>query len=512
MQLVTKQDYQFKTDPFLHQEKEFLETRDRDVYAHLWEMGTGKSKIVLDTAAWLYSQGKIRCLAVIAPNDVHRNWIDKEAGEHLPDFVNPVTACWHSEMLAAQRKRYERLFDPKVSGLRVVAFNVEAFRTGGRANKELKRVLTLFPTLLAVDESTTIKTPGAQRTKSINVLAKHAKYRRILDGTPITQGPLDLYSQFKFLDDNILGFSNFTSFKHHFGEWKKEKDWRRDVEYEVLTGYKNLDQLTQLIAPHSSRILKRECVDLPEKTYVTREVEMTAEQAHIYDEVLDSTVAELERGTVTVENVLVRLVRLQQIVGGFLHTEEGGLQPLFDWKENPRIQALLAAVKQCHGKVIIWSRYVHEIKAIQTALDATFGRGSTGVYYGEVPKEQRADVRARFQGEWVSFDAQTNERLVTPVPQDQQLRFFVGQQSSGGRGLTLTAADTVIYYSNEFSLGTRLQSEDRAHRIGQTKPVLYIDLMTPGTIDLKIVRALVAKKEVADLIMQDGPVAWLRAA
>ena len=503
--LITEEDFEYKTNPYAHQAKAFKISRDAEDYALLMEMGTGKTKVIIDTAAWLYAQGKINFLLVVAPNEVHKNWILREVPAHLPDWVPRRTAIWSSDMKAKDMKAYNRLWDERFDGLRILAVNVEAFgvqerwwraKRGGpmKFGSEVNKILNAFKVLFAVDESSKIKTPGARRTKRLWALGKKGYYRRILTGTPVTNSPLDLYAQFRFLNHKYLGFSNFYSFKHHYAEWRTEKNWKADKDYEVCTGFKNIDELTDRLDQVAFRVTKKECLDLPEKVYTRRFVAMSDEQRKIYTKLRDDSLLALKDEEFRVTNVLTRMLRLQQVLGGWVPDMDnpGTVEPIFDDpKKNPRIKAIIDVAEESSSKVIIWARFRSEIVAITNILNSVYGQGTAVSFYGDVKTADRNEAIDSFQDE------------------DSKVRFFVAQQHSGGYGLTLTAASYVIYYSNDFSLEARLQSEDRCHRIGQKNPVTYIDLECLGTIDTRIINTLREKKKLADTITRDDPSTWL---
>jgi len=494
---IETEDYLWKTDPYKHQRKVFLRSRDEEAFAYLMGMGTGKTKVTIDVAAWNYKIGTINCLLVIAPNGVHRNWTrydDFNPGEcqvHMPDWTDYKAIHWVSpnDIRAQHKKDLEAFFDPEWKGLRVISMNVEAFRDSTKcpAAKFVRLLINSFNILVAVDESSKIKTPGAKRTRALTVLARHCTMRRILTGTPVTNGPLDIYSQFQFLGGNLLGFDNFFSFKHYFAAWVKqtfEDKAGRKREFEELVGYRNIDELNALIDAHSFRITKEECLDLPPKIFQTRYVELSPKQRKHYNTIAERSLIELDNGEeMSIQNVLTKALRLQQVVGGFLPTEElGETTPIED--SNARILVMKDIIEETEGKVIIWARFRPELALIEQTLRKEFGADAVVSYHGGVDKE-------------------TREKNVNAF-QKGVARFFVGQQHSGGYGLTLHAASDVIYFSNDFSLEARLQSEDRAHRIGQTKAVNYTDIECLGTIDSKIIAALRAKLNLADMVTRDS--------
>jgi len=523
---LTQSDYQYKTEPYAHQHEAFLLSRDEEAFALLMEMGTGKSKVIVDTSAWLYGCGNIDALVVVAPNGVHTNWTLKEVPVHMPDHIPVVSGYWVASPRKHERAALENLFKQESGPLRVVAMNIEALSTK-KGTAFLRRLLNTFRTLLTVDESSRIKTPGVARTRNLVNLGKFASYRRILTGTSITQGPLDLYAQYAFLNRHIIGHSTFTSFKSHFALYERRKVNNKRGFYDALVSYRNLSELTDLIRPVTYRKLKKDCLDLPQKIYEVYPVELSKEQRRIYDDALKKTVVELRRsegmsddatlfdaenfedeilkylqsdGTKTqIKNALTRLLRLQQIVGGFFTDEEGKVHAIDE--KNARVDALMNVIDETQAKWIIWARFRPEIAAIAEALREKYGRGSVVEYHGGVEDDDRTEAVARFQGERHHVNAKTGEHRIEPVDLSDQARFFVGQPRSGGIGITLTAAEYVAYFSNDFSLETRLQSEDRAHRIGQKKNVTYVDLQAAGTIDDRITSILLDKQRLSDTVL-----------
>ena len=460
-------DFMFKTKPFEHQRKAFYMSRDKKAFGLLMEQGTGKTKVIIDNAAYLYGKGEITTLVVIAPNGVHRNWIDKEIPEHMPDWCPVKSVYYYSGMRKKQEEKFkETMFAEDC--LRVFAFNVEAFVSNNAASL-MNKILFGNKALLVVDESSRIKRPGAKRTKIITRFSKMAEYRRILTGTPVTKGPEDVYSQFKFLDPNILGYDSFYSFKARYcimGGYENKQ----------IVSYQNVPELTKNIEGHSFRVLKKDCLDLPSKIYQRHYVELSPKQQKLYNEMKKEFIAELEGETISAPEAITRLLRLQQIVCGWFPTDE---QVVPIEEKNIRLQALLEILSDIDSKVIIWARFKADLKAIERAL------GDTAVaYHGDVSNDQRAMAVERFQN-------------------DDNIRYFIGQPQSGGIGLTLTAASYAIYYSNSFDLEIRLQSEDRCHRIGTKNNVTYIDIECRKTIDKKIITALRTKKSLADSVNKD---------
>lgn len=460
-------DFMFKTRPFDHQRKAFYLSRDKESFALLMEQGTGKTKVVLDNAAYLYGKGKITALVVIAPNGVHRNWLSKEIPDHMPEWCPTKSVYYHSGMTKKETEAFDEVL-AETEMLKVFSFNVEAF-VSDKATNFMKRVLLSNEVMLVVDESSRIKRPGAKRTKIITKFSNMAKYRRIMTGTPVTKGPEDIYSQFKFLDHQILGYDSFYSFRARYCIMG-------GFENKQIVSYQNIDELTRNIEGHSFRVLKKDCLDLPEKIYQRHPVDLSQKQRKLYNQLRKDFIAELEGEQIDAPEAITRLLRLQQIVCGWFPMEEE-VKPIDE--KNPRLQALLDILSDIECKVIIWARFKADLRVIERAL------GELAVaYHGDVSNDQRAIAVERFQN-------------------DPKIRYFIGQPQSGGIGLTLTAAECAIYYSNSFDLETRLQSEDRCHRIGTKNNVTYIDLESPKTIDTKIIKALRSKKSLADIVTKD---------
>tara|TARA_R100000700_G_C3177817_1_gene153182 strand:+ start:2168 stop:3733 length:1566 start_codon:yes stop_codon:yes gene_type:complete len=459
-------DYMFETKPFEHQRRAFYMSRDKSNFALLMEQGTGKTKIIIDTAAYLYANSKITALVIIAPNGVHRNWLRNEIPFHLPEWC-PRKAVYYSASM--RKKEMEEWADMQKSSdsLKIFSFNVEGF-VSKKAQGLITTIMRSENVLLVVDESSRIKRPGAKRTKFITQIGKEAKYRRILTGTPVTKGPEDVYSQFKFLDPYILGYESFYSFRARYCVMG-------GYENKQIIAYNNIDELTKSIEGHSYRVLKKDCLDLPDKIYQRAYVDLSDAQRRLYNTMKDDWVADYQEDTIEAPEAITRLLRLQQITCGWFPSDE----PVPIDEKNPRLELLKELLSDIDGKVIIWARFRADLRAIESEL------GELAVaYHGGVSNDDRAHAVDAFQN-------------------DPKIKYFVGQPQSGGIGLTLTAASYAIYYSNSFDLEVRLQSEDRCHRIGTTNNVTYIDIEANRTIDKKIIKALRDKKSLADMVTKD---------
>jgi len=475
-------NYKFKTKPYDHQLTALEKSWNKETYAYFMEMGTGKTKVLIDNLAMLYDKGKVNGALIIAPKGVVGTWYSNELPTHLPDHIENVTVLWQANINKKQQDSLDTLFS-EGEGLHIIIMNVEAFSTD-KGKEFASKFLSCHETLMVIDESTTIKNPSAKRTKSILSLAKDAKYRRIMTGSPVTKNPLDLFSQCYFLDPFHLDFSSYYAFRNRYAEMKTLHMHGRSIQ--VVDSYKNLDELSVQLKTFSYRVLKEDCLDLPDKIFIKRQISLTPDQRKLYDQMKKQALAILEGKVSSTQNALTQLMRLQQITCGHFTDDNGSTQPV----ANNRIAELMDILEDVEGKAIIWAHYQYDIKNIIKEVEKVYGPGSVVDYYGLTPKEVRQDHIKSFQD-------------------DPKCRFFIGTPATGGYGITLTAANTVIYYSNGYDLEKRLQSEDRAHRLGQKKPVLYIDINAEDTVDEKIVKALRKKINIASEVLGEELRSWI---
>ena len=474
--------YKFKTNPYKHQLDALETSWNREVYALFMEMGTGKTKVLIDNMSMLYDKGKIDGALIVAPKGVIGTWFKQEIPAHLVDHVEKKTILWQSLINKKQQEKLNTLFEID-EDLHILIMNVEAFSTT-KGLKFAEKFINSHKTLMAVDESTTIKNPKAKRTKNIIRISKQAKYRRILTGSPVTKNPLDLYTQCEFLDPYLLDFQSFYAFRNRYAEMKTANFYGRSVQ--IITKFRHLDELANKLKPFSYRVLKEDCLDLPPKTFMKREIELTPEQQEVYSQMKKMALAFFNGKAVTTATALTQIMRLQQITCGHFTADDGSIQDI----KNNRLSELMDVLNEIEGKVVIWAHYQHDVKKIIKEIQKVHGPGSVVDYYGLTPQDLRDQNREAFQN-------------------DSKVRFLVGTPSTGGYGITLTAASTMIYYSNGYDLEKRLQSQDRIHRIGQKKPVTYIDIIAEDTVDNKIVKALRKKINIASAVMGEELRDWI---
>jgi SNF2 family DNA or RNA helicase len=447
------------------------------------EMGTGKSKVLIDNMSILYDKGLINGALIIAPKGVYKNWFDSEIPTHMADHIEKTMVLWESSAGKSKEKELNTLFKSSYD-LHILVMNVEALSTK-KGKQFAEKFLSCHKTLMAIDESTTIKNPGAARTKNIIALGKNVLYKRILTGSPVTKSPLDLYTQCWFLDPWLLDQQSYYSFRTRYALTRKIMVNGRQIE--IVVGYRNLGELSEKIKPFSHRVLKDDCLDLPPKTYMKRNIQLTEEQQKVYKQMKEIALATLNGKLTTTHNVITQLMRLHQITCGHFKSDDGQTQKI----ANNRLDELMDVLSEMEGKAVIWAHYRYDIESIVEAITKEYGEKSVVTYYGDTSTEDRQKAIKLIQDP------------------KSEVRFIVGTPQTGGYGITLTGASTMIYYSNGYDLEKRQQSEARIDRIGQEKPMTYIDIIAEGTVDEKIVKALRTKVDIATQIMGEELKEWI---
>ena len=476
-------NYKFKTKPYAHQLKALEMSWDRPYFAYFMEMGTGKSKVLIDNISMLYDNGKINGVLIVAPKGVVKNWYESEIPTHLVDHIEHKTVLWQSNINQKQQKKLNTLFETG-EDLHILIMNVEALSTK-KGVDFAEKFLFSHRSMMAIDESTTIKNPEAKRTKNICKLGLSTKYNRILTGSPVTKSPLDLYKQCDFLMPELLGHSSYYSFRTRYAVMRTANFGGRSVQ--IVVGYRNLNELSEKLKPFSYRVLKDDCLDLPKKTYMKRTVSLTTEQSKAYRQMKEMALASFNGKMMTTATVLTQLMRLQQITCGNFVADDGTMVDL----DTNRIPELMDLLDEVEGKVVIWAHFQKDVNRIIKEISKKYGENSYVDYYGKTLQEDRQKNIKKFQ------DPRS------PV------RFFIGTTQTGGYGITLTAASTMVYYSNGYDLEKRQQSEARIDRIGQTKPMTYVDIICEDTVDDRIVQALRKKVDIATQIMGEELKAWI---
>ena len=478
--------FEFKLKPFEHQDNYLRAAFRKRVDAILFDMGLGKTKVTLDTAAMLAYMGKIDGLIVFAPKGVYANWETTELPKHMSPSVKYKAVLWKglsskknvNELMPIMKHEDDILHIFIVNYDAVITekgrYTIDAFMNGHKS------------VMVVCDESTKLKNPQAKRTKELIKIGSRAACKRILTGSPITKSPLDFYSQALFLGKECLGFSNFYAFRNRYAVLKDVTTFG-GASFKQVVGFQNLEELSDKIETFSHRIMKEECLDLPDKTYLTRMFELSDEQKQYYNELADTMMLDLADDMVSVTIALTKLLRLRQICCGYCPTDQGEMLQI----ANKRLDTLMECIEEIDGKIIIWAYFIPDIEKIVAALEKEYGKESVVTYYGATSLEDRTANINKFEN-------------------DPRCRFFVANPKVGGMGITLNAAKYAIFYNADYNLEDRMQAEARNYRIGQKEHIFYIDIVARNTVEEGIIESLVNKYELATEVLRDKLLEWLK--
>lgn len=540
--MIHESQYQFKLKPLPFQKVGFDIMCRSKYYANLMDLGLGKTKLTLDTASFMWQNGWVDALLVFGNAGSYSNWVGA-CEEHIPDEVNWVCGIWSSKKTKKQKEALRTLLYKTYEKRTLVIFVVNIEAMSHKSGIEL--VLTFldhFPKKVfgVVDESTTIGNPSSARTKAMMKVRDKCIVRRILTGSAIDNSPFNAYSQFEFLSPGCLGFHSFVSFKNYYSKGtgkvtmdrnaistlvqKFEEDVRRglprryvpsmiggmqDIEavksmigednwdylrsrcktlrmFNTQVEYQNLDDLRARMAKISYIVKKEGNVDLPPQLPdVIRYVDMTPEQEKIYNDLKENCIAQLsEESVVSVRVAITKLLRLHQVACGHTKSDDGVVTRI----PNNRITSLLDGLEETTGRVIIWNHFVDNIKEIYDAISEKYGPDSVMHYYGETSEEDRELVKKYFK--------RGGEK--------EGLRFLVANAGTGGYGNNFTAATYNFYFGYSFDNNIHHQTRDRTYRIGQTESPSYVYLACPDTVDMKILKALRSKTEIATYLTPEN--------
>lgn len=462
--------YRYKTKPYPHQKAGLMKVFSRNAFALFMEMRTGKSKITVDYASSHHMMGNVDSVVVVCPYSIRRNWED-EIRTHSPYDA-------HTHILDTSKpKEFDRWVNSP-HPFRWLVVGVESLGAGSAKNYVERFLLTTTKGFMVIDESHKIKNPSANRSFECVRLGRMAERRAILTGTSVANGPLDLFMQFEFLDPNIIGVGDYYSFRNRYAIMGGYGD-------KQVIGYQNMPELMEIISPFVYQVARKDVFDLPPVVETIRGVKMSKGQVDLYRSMAKKKFVNTDSGILTVQTVLEKMLRLQEISGGVVSYENPGGKPKYIKKRiegaNPKITEMMSVLEEIEGSVIVWCAYREEIDMVVEALSKEYGRDQVVEIHGGI-------------------DSNTRHTNVYEKFQTKQSRFIVGVATVGGVGLKMSAAETVIYYSNTFNYVDRVQSKDRTQSSDQTKSVLYIDLVCEGTVDEVILEALKNKQDVSEYV------------
>lgn len=437
----------------------------------LFEMGCGKTLTAIAIAGAGYQMGKVERLLIVAPTSVVAVW-----PKELQEYAKFKYTC--KTLLGEKKQRIKQIDDLlkfPFKALKVAVINYES-----TWRPEILEKLKEFDAdMVIADESQRIKTYDAAQSKAMHELGDQARYKLILSGTPVQTAAIDIWSQYRFLDKTVFG-DNFFKFRGRYaimGGYGNKK----------IVGYKDLEGLIKKEHSIAFRVTKDEALDLPEQTFETRKIQFNQKEKNLYERIKKDSYAELDGGGhITATTVLTRLLRLQQLAGGFLVQDDAQKPQLVS---RAKLDALADIIEDyvigSGKKLVIFARFIAEVKAIMELANKVLPKELKQVaIYGDIKKEDRGDIVKQFQ-------------------EDPKTVLFIGQIDTAGTGITLTAADTCVYYSKNFNYATYSQSLSRIHRIGQRNCCTYIDLEIEGTIDELISKALSRKEDMAKTVVDN---------
>lgn len=457
---------------YRHQSEHVAKHWDKQAWGLWHDLGLGKTATVLHHCRQLFHNRLVDCVVVIAPAECYLNWL-KEIPKHVPEMS---AVAWESGYV---RRSENHLVWLHVQKYPVFVVNVEALsRDKPTVWKYLMNFVKGRKFTLIVDESSCIKNPKAKCTVNIAKLGRHATYRRALNGVPGIESPFDVWSQLEFLRPGCTGY-NYFMFTKSYGIW--ERQYYGPRSFDKVVGYRRIEDVRRLLEEHGDFLRKSECLDLPEKLYQTYHVQLPAEIMKVYAEMRKHQVALLPKeggaSVLAAENALDLAVKLHDIATGFIKRDDDTIE----WLTDHKVRKLVELLKTIKGQAIIYCSSRPTIAKLSEVLHQEFPLVVAEIH-GGVSMDERPEIIEKFQ--------------------KGQIDYLICNQSTAGRGITLTAASYVIYFRNGYSLERRVQSEDRAHRIGQDKNVTYIDVVCDGTIDERVVSALERKLDVASILLK----------
>jgi SNF2 family DNA or RNA helicase len=471
-------------------------------FALFMEMRTGKTATILAEFMTRVAAGELDLLLVTAPAGAYRTWAEEVEKHVAEEWAARIRVhIWSAGATKAQEEMLKEFMGHP--GPRILMVNVEALSRVKRARELCVKFMSMGRTMFVVDESTCIKSLAAKRTKfTVYQLRDHAASRRILSGLPSPQSPLDLYSQFEFLDPAILSYMTWHGFKMRYAKIARKPFGPKGMMIDVIVGYKNLEDLYSRIAPYIFRVRLEDCYDLPPKIYMKREIRMTEDQSRIYAEIKKYATAKLsEEQHVTATLVIVQMLRLHQILMGHTTSDTGEAIEIKESRTDELIELL--EDQPLDRKVVIWCSYDADIRKVARAIAKRYD--SRCVDYSHAEPQFPNPIVSRFWGDNVATREDEEKRFKT----DPACRFMVATPDSGGKGRTWDVANLVVYYSCRPNLEHRIQSEERPQNVGKRDSVCYVDFICPGTVEEKFVAALKDKLELSNIITGDDFREWV---
>jgi len=461
--------YPFKTKPRQQQLEALNKIYGNRTAALFMDMRTGKTKVVIDFACAMNMESKIDRVLVICPLSIRKNW-QREINTHAPNEFG-VDHFLLDTFKPSKFDEFNNGF-----GFKWLLVGVESLAAGSAYKYCERFLLGSSKSLVVVDESSKIKNHSATRSKRCVSLGRMSEYRIAMTGTPIANGPMDLFMQFEFLDPDIIGLGDFYSFRNRYAVMG-------GYDNRQIIGYENLDELLETIEPFIFQVRKNEVFpDSPDKIYVIREVELNEAQRKLYNQIKRDKMVQVGEKSLIIKNSLEKMLRLQEVTGGIVTYEKNGefVREFIDG-ENPKINELIECTKEYDGSTIVWCAYKEEINIVVEQLRKEYDHDQVVELHGNVSEEDR--------------DININHMFQTG-----RSRFLVANAATGGMGLTMSKAEVEIYYSNTFNFIDREQSEERAFSPDHKRGTIIIDIVASKTVDEHILKALTEKKDISEYV------------
>lgn len=464
--------------PYAHQERIVRETWDKPYWGLFCEMGVGKSYMLIMTMVNLYLAGKVDTFLYVAKKGEYANFQVYELERWWPKHIKRLQYIYTGYSSTQQVKNIKAVLPSRVEP-RIMSMNIEAIRSERPYALAEKFVRSSSKTMIIVDESTTMKDPKSTQTKALLQLRKYCRYARISTGTVAANSPVDVWSQVRFLDNNVLGYRSITAFKSEY--LVQEDTFAGNRRYKSTVGFKNLRELNNRLKRTADIVLKKDCLDLPEKVYKRHLVKLTLEQIRLYKEFVDFSVTQLGGGDyVEAVNALAVNIKLHQIVCGQLRDTEGVYHDIDNNRFEECYNIIDGLMEAGERKIIVWSHFVRSTARLREYLSAR-KLGVVHMVAGLSTDERSQNIH----------EFKTNPNM----------HIYLANQQSSGFGSTLTESCSAIYFSNSDNYELRLQSEDRIHRIGQEQKCLYVDMHTPGTVEDNILNRANRKGDMRQGLM-----------
>jgi SNF2 family DNA or RNA helicase len=476
--------YRFQTEPRVKQREALSHSYGKHAFALFMDMRTGKTKVVIDDFSALHSEGRCHAVLVICPLTVRKEW-QRQWALHSP--VKHTVHLPDTDKI----KQYEEWLTQKDAGLKVLVVGVESLSAGRMKGICEHFLLHTANPGCVVDEAHNIKNHRANRTEECIRFGRIAKWRMTLTGTPIAKGPMDLFAIFEFLDPDIIGIGDFYSFRNRYAVMGGYED-------KEIIGYQHLDELFEIIGPFVYQVRQKEAIDTPDTQYQVRYVKPTKEQEAIYKAISKDRTYTSAAGSLDINGILGVVLRQQQVTGGFVaHQVDDPRKIRYECtpigSRNPKVEEVMEIAEEVEGAIVVWSRFKPEIDAVCATLRAKYGQDQVVELHGDIDEDARLTNRQKFN--------------------EGKARFMVANQSTGGVGVELSAADFMIYFSNTHSFIDRSQSESRPVYDGRKKPIMCIDLAMEGTVDEDVIESINQKMSLSEYVrgkIKESGLEWLK--